>query len=221
MKPTKLLNDDGAASMATMIMLSHHAFRRDLGWFAQALAKLDAARIDHLRSEWSQFCGALHGHHEKEDADIFPHFRAQLPAMAPTLDRLSAQHAAIDPLLTRGEQAFAKLPEGHEAGAVVRELQSLLDTHLDEEEAGIIPLLRGAKQFPSPNNDDEAAMFASGFAWAMHGIAPHVLDKVHAMLPAALRSKLPSAQAEFEARCERVWGAYTRTSSETSIPDNA
>ncbi|MGE0550612.1 MAG: hemerythrin domain-containing protein [Kofleriaceae bacterium] len=218
MTPTKLLNDDGTASMATMIMLSHHAFRRDLGRFSAALAKLDPARIDQLRSEWQGFGEALHGHHSKEDSDIFPHFRAQLAMLGPTLDRLSAQHSAIDPLIHRGEQAFAKLPETADAIAVIREIEALLDIHLDEEEAAIIPLLRGAKQFPAPANDEEAAMFAGGFAWAMHGIAPHVLDKVHAMLPEALRSRLPAARSEFEARSERVWGSVARTASETSIP---
>ncbi len=30
LKIPNLLNDDGTASMATMLMLSHHAFRRDI-----------------------------------------------------------------------------------------------------------------------------------------------------------------------------------------------
>lgn len=204
--------------MATMIMLSHHAFRRDLGRFAHALAEPDPARADEVRGEWNHLCEALHGHHMKEDSDIFPHIRGEHAELAATIDRLSAQHARIDPLLERGKQAFARLPQVAEAAAVVRELGALLDAHLDEEEASIIPILRGAKEFPAPASDDEAAMYADGFAWAMHGIAPRVLEKVQSMLPPALLARLPAAQAEFEARCLRVWGSVSRTASETSIP---
>ena len=45
----QLLNDDGTASIATAIMMSHHGFRRDLARFARALAQIaagDTARAD-------------------------------------------------------------------------------------------------------------------------------------------------------------------------------
>jgi len=218
MKGTKLLDDDGTASMATMIMLSHHAFRRDLGRFAQALAALDPARVEHVRAEWNGFYQALHGHHEKEDSDIFPAVRTEHPELVAVLERLSAQHAKIDPLLGRGEAAFAKLPDTGDATAVVRELQALLDEHLVEEEASIIPTLRGAKEFPAPESDEIVAMYADGFAWSTHGIAPSVLEKVYAMLPPTVSARLPAAAKGFEARCERVWGSFARTASETSVP---
>src|SRR5215813_13605693 len=92
---TPLLNDDGSVSMATLLMLTHHAFRRDLASFERALGELDehdSSRADALRGEWQQFHGALHGHHEMEDANIFPSIKQQRPELAATLERLSEQH---------------------------------------------------------------------------------------------------------------------------------
>jgi hemerythrin-like domain-containing protein len=218
MRPTPLLADDGTASMATMIMLSHHAFRRDLARFARALDALDPARIEAVRAEWKAYGEALHGHHQKEDSDIFPYIRGEHAELAAAFDRLSAQHAQLDPMIERGHEAFARLPATDAAAAVVRDMQALLDAHLDEEEATLIPLLRAAKEFPTPATDDEAALYADGFAWAMHGVSPAVLDQVVAMLPDALRSRLPAARAAFEVRCERAWGPLPPLASETSIP---
>jgi hypothetical protein len=67
--------------------------------------------------------------------------------------------------------------------------------------------------------DAEAAVYAAGFAWSSHGIAPDVLDKVYAILPESLVSRLPAAQAEFEARCIRVWGSAEAGTSRTPIPN--
>lgn len=218
MKPTKLLNDDGTASMSTMIMLSHHAFRRDAGLFERALDNFDPTRMEALKSEWEFFAAALHGHHQKEDGDIFPPLSSGNSSLAATFARLSAQHTEIDPLLLRGKEAFARLPEIAEARVVVRAIRTLLDTHLDLEEATIIPFLRGAREFPAPENEEWAALYAQGFAWSLEGIAPEVAAKVADMLPASVRDRLPAAQKEFAARCTNVWGAPSGTASTTSIP---
>jgi hypothetical protein len=64
-------------------------------------------------------------------------------------------------------------------------------------------------------------MYAQGFAWAMHGIAPDVLERVHAMLPEGIISRLPDAQVAFAARCERAWGITKGGASRTPIPDES
>ena len=222
MTPPKLLNDDGTASIATALMMSHHGFRRDLMRFEIALERVksgDGSRIDALREEWQRYRGTLHGHHEAEDQNLFPNMKNQHPALAATIDRLSADHRRIDPLLERGDLAFAELPDTAQAEAVVAELIALLDPHLATEEAEVIPLLREAKEFPPPANDAEAEMYVQGFAWASHGVAPDVLEQVYAMLPESLRALLPAARAEFDARCERVWGSARAGASLTPIPD--
>jgi hypothetical protein len=219
--PPTLLNDDGTASMATAFLMSHHAFRRDLGCFARALAQLDASdlgKLEALRQEWKWFRGALHGHHEMEDTRIFPHMRGQHPELAPAIDRLSGEHHQIDPLLVRGDRAFAETPHLDEARAVVSELAKLLDAHLAYEEAEVVPNLRGGKEFPAPGTDEEAAMFAQGFAWSSHGVAPVVLTRLNDMLPERLAQRLPSARAEFAARWQRTWGDEPVGATTTSLP---
>jgi hypothetical protein len=220
--PPNFLNDDGTASMATMILLSHHAFRRDLTRFCVALSTIaggDASRAAAVSEEWKFWRGALHGHHEMEDAHIFLAFRAEQPSLGALLDSLSAEHRRIDPLLERGDVAFEELPSARAAIEVVEKMKELLEAHLASEETGVVPLLRGAKTFPPPPSDAEAAMYADGFAWSTHGIAPDVLDRVRDMLPAAIESRLDDARARFDARCDRTWGPTRAGASRTSVPD--
>lgn len=215
---TQLLNDDGSASMATLLMCSHHAFRRDIACFAKALR--DASRpADVLATEWTHFRNALHGHHTVEDTAMFPDLRTKHPEIAVTIDELDGHHRAIDPLLARGDELFAALATRRAAaGDLVATLTALLAKHLDLEERTITSHLRDAKQFPAPPSDEMLAMYADGFAWSGGGIAADVLDQVFAMLPAALTAKIPAARVAFDERCRRVWG-YTHTgASRTSVP---
>jgi hemerythrin-like domain-containing protein len=213
-----LLNDDHTASMATAFMMSHHGFRRDLRRFERALSALDPSRVEALREEWKSFTATLHGHHQQEDNAIFPGLAAEHADVRATIEQLSADHQRIDPLLERGEAAFARLPDREEALAIVRELRGLLDAHLALEERTIIRFLRDAKTFPAPPNDEVLAMYAGGFAWAMDGIAADVVEKVHAILPPAVVARLPAARAAFETRCQRVWGAIGAGAARTPIP---
>ena len=219
----RLLNDDGTASMATMLLMSHHAFRRDLARFARALATEDAVtpvRASALEAEWRWFRTALHGHHEAEDAGIFPGLRREHAGLVAVLDGLTADHRKIDPLLSDGDRSFAALGRRREAAAeTVAALSALLDAHLATEESRVIGFLRGAKAFPPPGNDGEADMYAQGFAWSAEGVADEVLERVFALLPPILTTRLPAARAAFLDRCARVWGPAPSGASRTSIPD--
>jgi hemerythrin-like domain-containing protein len=217
-----LLNDDQTASMATPLMMSHHGFRRDLSRFQRALEKVargDGSRIEALRDEWKNLCMTLHAHHHAEETGIFPDIITKQPSLGAVIDQLSADHLRIDPLLDRGEAAFAKLPDTKQALAIVDELLALLDPHLATEEREIIPFLRGAKSFPAPPNEEMLSMYAQGFAWAMQGIAREVLEQVERMLPETLVARLPAARAAFDARCERVWGSAQAGAARTPIPN--
>lgn len=219
-----LLDENGDASVATAIMMSHHGFRRDLARFRAALQAVGTTDqghgLDALRDEWRIFRNTLHGHHQAEDTGLFPHLKGQHESLRPTLDRLTADHERIDPLLARGDQAFAELPRTIEgARQVIGELTALLEPHLATEEADVIPHLRAAKAFPAPGTPEEADMFAQGFAWASHGIAPHVLRQVYAMLPPIVTSRLPAARSAFEERWRRVWGPVEVGASLSPIPD--
>ena len=209
--------------MATMFMMSHHAFRRDLTRFARALAEDPPPRSAALADEWKGFHAALHGHHAMEDGNILPGLAKEHPRVAPVVAALAEDHRRIDPLLARGDAAFARLAErgaARETAAVVAELQALLDPHLAKEEAEIVPFLRKVLRFEAPPLDDAmAALYAEGFAWSSHGVAPDVLDRVYPMLPEVLRNRLPAARAAFAAHCERVWGTAVAGASRTPVPD--
>jgi hypothetical protein len=218
---TTLLNDDGSASMATALMMSHHAFRRDIARFAGALRQVaagDTSKVEALQKEWSHYRGALHGHHEVEDASVFPSVKQQDPGIAAVIEGLSADHRRIDPLLERGDRAFAELPKTEAAQAVVSEISALLDAHLSTEEANVIRFLRDAKAFPPMPSDEMLEMYAQGFAWASQGVAPEVLRQLDVMLPANLAARLPAARAAFQERCDHVWGPLAPLASRTSVP---
>jgi hemerythrin-like domain-containing protein len=220
--PPTLLNDDGSASMATAFMMSHHGFRRDIARFGIALDRLtegDHGRAAALQQEWQSFHATLHGHHEVEDNGIFPNLR-QDPALTAVIDQLAADHRRIDPLLAEGDRAFGELPRSTAAAKkVVSEIAALLDTHLATEEAHVVPTIRGATAFPPPSTAAEVDLYAEGFAWSSHGVAPDILEKVYGMLPRVVTDKIPAARAAFAERCERVWGPIHEGASRTPIPD--
>jgi hemerythrin-like domain-containing protein len=203
-------------------MGSHHGFRRDLARFARALERIargDTSRSQAVAEEWQKLYAGLHAHHHAEDTGLFPNLAKEHPSLHATIAKLAADHRRIDPLLERGNAAFAELPNVAHARAVIAELDELLGPHLALEEAEVIPFLRSAKDFPAPPTEADAEMYAHGFAWAMHGLAPAVLTALDAMVPESLRTKLPAARASFEARCERVWGSTRAGAALTPIPE--
>jgi hypothetical protein len=222
-KAPNLLNEDASASMATLFMSSHHGFRRDLALFAKALASpaaTEPARAQALREEWEKFHASLHGHHTIEDTQMFPGLAGQHATLRPIIEQLGADHRRIDPLLASGDRVFGNLPGATgEAARVVGELAALLDAHLALEEAHVISFLRDARAFPPPPTEADAELYAQGFAWSLHGLAPEVVEGILAMLPPILTSKLPAARAAYAARCERAWGTAKTGASRTAIPD--
>jgi len=218
-----LLNDDGSASIATALLMSHHAFRRDIARFGVALRSLagaGAAKIAALQGEWAFYRAALHGHHEVEDNSMFPGLRSQDARLAPVFDQLSADHRQIDPLLEAGDRAFVALALAPAtAASVVEDLAALLHRHLALEEANVTGFLRGAKAFPPLETEAQAAMYADGFAWSSYGVAPEVLAKLDGILPAPVVARLGAARIAFAARHDRAFGAPPAGASRTSVPD--
>ena len=218
----RLLNDDGSASIATALLMSHHGLRRDVALFAAALEKVekgDAQDVEGLCEEWRRFGATLHGHHVEEDTNVFPRVLRQESRLGGTIDRLVADHRLIDPVLERGNGAFGVALQGEVAAMVVADLSTLLDAHLAVEEAEIVPVLRSEHEFPAPADSAEARIFADGFAWSSHGVAPDVLDRVYAMVPESITSRLADARADFEAKCVRVWGSADAGTSWSAVPD--
>jgi hypothetical protein len=146
--------------------------------------------------------------------------KEQHPELAPVIDGLVADHRKIDPLLEDGDRAFAELTtQVRPAVRVVGSLGGLLHSHLETEETHIVPFIREAKAFPPPATPAEVEMYAQGFAWSTHGIAPDIVDKILELLSPEVRAKMPEARAAFEKRCDAVWGTSVAGAARTPIPD--
>jgi hypothetical protein len=146
----KLLNDDGSASLATALMMTHHGLRLHIAQFRRALQlpPTHALKATVLRDEWQNYHETLHSHHEAEDSGLFPDLCRRHDHLIPLIRQLTADHRRIDPLLDRGYAAFADLgTDAHVTADVVGELSTLLDAHLAIEEAEIIPFLRHDRRF--------------------------------------------------------------------------
>ena len=145
----------GPADM-TMMYVMHHAFRRDLGRFATAVAETpleDRATWKALGARWDRFFTILHHHHTMEDEYIWPFLLERADAHErEVLEAMEAEHSQIDPLLTsvaEGITALAadRLPEGAEdlrAALRVRVVatRDTLARHLEHEETDAIAILQ-------------------------------------------------------------------------------
>ncbi len=117
--------------------------------------------MDAVGEEWEQsYRKALHGHHTIEDTNMFPDIKSKHPDLAFAIDTLTQQHHTIDPLLEKGDVAFANLAHPEFAEALLNELKTFIDEHLAFEEAQVTLCLRDAKEFSAPTDDAMADMYA-------------------------------------------------------------
>jgi hypothetical protein len=138
-----------------------------------------------------------------EDTGIFPSTKQQHPELAAVIDGLFADHHKMDPMLEEGDRTFAGLPATVEAASgLVSRLSALLDTHLATEETHIIPTLRAAKAFPAAHERRELEMYAQGFAWSSHGIAPTSSDKLYGLRARDGGREAAGRARRVRARCE-------------------
>lgn len=143
----------------------HGAIRRDLAVVEQlAVDVVSGAAADDVRSSitslqtngplWQlkvnclRYCQFVHGHHNLEDAMIFPTLRAANPAIAPVVDKLEADHRTVSNLLDDVESAAGALGESDSDASRLAVSESLellageLIAHLEYEELEAGPTMR-------------------------------------------------------------------------------
>jgi iron-sulfur cluster repair protein YtfE (RIC family) len=125
----------------TFMYAAHDAFHRDLRRLAAAV---EAGRTAEpaVRAGWATFKNQLHVHHTAEDELLWPALRAKVtqPGDVAVLDAMEAEHARIDPLLSRVDDSLAAASlTGLAENAST--LAAGLAAHMDHEEDHALPLV--------------------------------------------------------------------------------
>lgn len=173
----------------TGMYVMHHAFRRDLNHFVDAVRQTPVE--DHevwqaLEKRWAAFDSVLHHHHQIEDAAFWPTLlrHAEVAGDAEdrtTLEAMEAEHALIDPALQRCSEALAQMVdhpcEDHRNALDVRftSIREALLQHLEHEETVALPLLQRTmteSEFAAAEAAAQKGYPLSSFAflipWVMH-----------------------------------------------------
>lgn len=227
MPAANLLNNDGTASSATAILLSHRGFRRDAARFTQALAAFqegDTVRADQLREAWAFLEPLLHAHHHAEDERIFPSLLDKPGFPAPVVDGLLDVHQRLARRIQEMTRSLARLPA--DAGMrmtrnAIKGFNEVLLPHLQAEDDLMVPLLRAA-----PTTEAEAALIPKteyavlipGIAWCSEGVDPAIVDATFRAFPRDILDHVPAAKADYAARCERWWGGLLAPTGTTAEP---
>src|SRR6266568_2824813 len=92
----------------TFMYAAHDAFHRDLRRLAAA-AEAGRTADPAVRAGWATFKNQLHIHHTAEDVWLWPALREKVtrPGEVSVLDAMEAEHARIDPLVSRVDASLA------------------------------------------------------------------------------------------------------------------
>lgn len=220
--PGQAAAPEGPVDMVFMYLF-HHAFRRDLRLFAQAVPPTPAADTRawrRLAARWQLFAAQLEHHHTAEDLVLWPHLRERAaPEELATLEAMEAEHDEIDPVLGRIAPAFRALSQRADAvahGTLVRSLadaEACLDRHLAHEETAAIAIMQRVltdrewqdleKQLGA---GQPATVVFTLVPWALAGLPEAELAEVLSRLPAPMRLLHRLLAKRFARREERIFG---------------
>lgn len=136
----------------TTYQLVHRAIRRSTAQLTAAVSGLTEAerfgRGPQLAKWYAGFERELHMHHTVEDDHFFPALFSHVPALRSYLERIDDEHHYLSELIVDTRSAIAGIVDPRtafshasaEAGRRAGELEALMDSHLDFEDAEILPL---------------------------------------------------------------------------------
>ena len=105
-------------------------------------ADLDGARRD-LMLYCHGFCLALRGHHQSEDAGLFPALRARHPELAEAIAKLAHDHELIAVLLADLDRALTAAGKSEQLNAQLDGIAAIMESHFQYEERQLLgPLSR-------------------------------------------------------------------------------
>lgn len=135
-----------------MMNIVHAALRRDLARASVVLVdpgRVEPQRLRALGRHLVWLVDFLHGHHEAEDAHLFPAVMAKRPDLEQLIGLMDDEHSAIAPALDQLEKVGARVASGSMAGAegiaalaeAVLGLDEVLAPHLLDEETKMMPVV--------------------------------------------------------------------------------
>jgi iron-sulfur cluster repair protein YtfE (RIC family) len=210
----------------TIVFLIHEAFRRDIARLGSAVrgAATEPARAARLRAHWGFIDEQLHHHHQVEDDSLWPLVRPKLAGHQDSLavlDRMEADHLALQPHSRAVEEAMAAFASGPTA-AQGTELADRLDTfgdvlgaHLDAEEVDCFPVIDqalSAEEFESFGKATAKAVGMRGSArfvpWIFDGADPGERQAVLQMPPPPVRLLCRYAwEPRYQRQVAPLWGS--------------
>jgi deazaflavin-dependent oxidoreductase (nitroreductase family) len=140
--PVIALYPQRVAALGDELVRIHNGLRADLERLRTQLAN-DAAAPSlgaELRSHCLAFCASIGEHHASEDR-VFPALQAQLPAFAPVLERLRAEHETVAAMVRELQALLDRHAAGEQVRAGIEKLTDELEAHFAYEEAELVPVL--------------------------------------------------------------------------------
>ena len=184
----------------------HHCLRTAPHRLAAALAEAaDVSRGDHARARaiadyWAGYAGEVLAHHTVEDDVFFPRLVARVPVAATHLDRVEVEHHRLDELMDAAHRATgryaatASARDAEAAATVIDQLAAVMDSHLDFEDADLVPLFE--RHFTADEYDELSTAAQKGLSikqaaftvpFVMHWAEPDDARELLAGAPLALR----------------------------------
>jgi iron-sulfur cluster repair protein YtfE (RIC family) len=177
----------------TLMYAAHDAFRRDLRCLTAA-AEAGQTADPAVRTSWATFKNQLRVHHTAEDTSLWPPLRQKVtrPEEAAVLDAMEAEHARLDPLLSRVDASLAA--DGAGLAGNAQALAAALAAHMEHEEDQALPLIEahlGPKGWAAFRKAARKSQGLRGgaefFPWMLDGAPADTSKRVLSMLPAPAR----------------------------------
>ena len=191
----------------------HVALRAATHAMANAVATVDPTdrrRTKAIARYWKGYAGEVLIHHTVEDEVVFPELVERVPVAADHIARIDVDHHHLDELMAGITAEVAAVAAGGDptrGAELLRELAEHMDTHLDFEDADLLPLIE--RHFTGEEYDalEQRAMKLVGVgrqaAFSIPFVAVWATDEVRAHM-------LASAPAAFRLLWRATRGSHAR-----------
>jgi hemerythrin-like domain-containing protein len=137
--------------LVQQMVIIHRVFRREFGLLPSLIRRVaadDLARAKFVADHATALLRFVHIHHSGEDELLWPVLLERVEVEAELIQRMEEQHEHVAMLLPHAQELlppWAAQPSparGEELAVTFENIASVLDEHLGEEEAEILPLVQ-------------------------------------------------------------------------------